>query len=217
MADSLVDRHDDDWKAPDIFGALSRDKYRCAPHHRSLASYARHDYAKVPSGLALTGTEHVIDAGGGLGTLSVAILENYPKARVTLLDRSEVIELTHAQFGDYPRLTLRRANLFEPWGVRADAVLLARVLHDWDDADAVRILQRARAALPKGGRIFVVEMLLNEDNEAGSLCDLHLLMATGGRERTQAGYRQLLEHAGFALVKEKRLTSLTSILEGAAK
>lgn len=49
-------------------------------------------------------------------------------------------------------LDWRPADLFEPWGLEADAVLLSRVLHDWDDAAASRILARTRDALPPGGR-----------------------------------------------------------------
>jgi trans-aconitate methyltransferase len=210
-------RQDGSWTPPDIFSDLAADKDRYIPHHRSLASYARHDYIEVPAGLELSGMEHVIDVGGGLGTLSVAILNHYPKAQVTLLDRPEVIELARAQLVNTPGLTLLAANFFEPWKVQADAVVLTRVLHDWCNEDAIRILQRARGALQKGGKLFVVEMLRSEHNDAGSLCDLHLLMATGGQERTRNEYRKLFEQAGFALAKVKAQASLTSILVGEAQ
>jgi hypothetical protein len=210
-------RRDGGWTAPDIFGELAADKALYTPHHRSLASYACHDYTEVPAGLELSGTEHVIDAGGGLGTLSVAILDHYPKAKVTLLDRPEVIELTRAQVVNMPGLRLFAANFLEPWNIQADAVVLARVLHDWDDGDAIRILQRAHAAVKKGGKLFVVEMLLHKENDAGRLCDLHLLMVTGGRERTGEEYGELFEQAGFALIEVKPTASLTSILIGVAK
>ena len=68
--------------------------------------------------------------------------------------------------------------------LKADAVVMARVLHDWDDSKAIQLLRHAHSALPKGGKLFVVEMLLSEDSMMGSLCDLHLLMVTGGAERT---------------------------------
>lgn len=38
------------------------------------------------------------------------------------------------------------------------------------------ILRHAREAIPAGGRLFIVEMVLPEAGFAGSLCDLHLLM-----------------------------------------
>ena len=72
-------------------------------------------------------------------------------------------------------------------------MILARVLHDWDDASALRLLRtRTRRALPPEGRVFVIEMALPEDRTAGGLCDLHLLAVTGGRERTASEYAALL-------------------------
>jgi len=48
-------------------------------------------------------------------------------------------------------------------------VVLARVLHDWPDEDAVRILARAREAMPTGGTLYVVEMVL-DDITGGGAC-----------------------------------------------
>jgi hypothetical protein len=104
-----------------------------------------------------------------------------------------------------------------PWGVTGDAVVLARVLHDWDDGRAATILSQARAALPEGGRVFVVEMVLSEDGASGGLCDLHLLMSTGGRERTVSEYRALLGQCGFELRQVRLLPALPSVIVGVAR
>jgi hypothetical protein len=108
-------------------------------------------------------------------------------------------------------------DLFKPWGVEADGVILSRVLHDWNDADAIQILRHARASLSAGGRLFVVEMLLPEEGGSGGLCDLHLLMATGGEERTASQYQKLLEASGFEFLQVKNLAALPSVLVGIAK
>ena len=39
----------------------------------------------------------------------------------------------------------------------ADAYVLKKVLHDWSDEDAVRILTNCRRAMAPGGRVLVVE------------------------------------------------------------
>lgn len=41
-----------------------------------------------------------------------------------------------------------------------DVVLLKSVLHDWNDDDAVRILQRARDALAPDSRVLVIERVM---------------------------------------------------------
>jgi hypothetical protein len=78
--------------------------------------------------------------------------------------------------------------MFAPWPARADAIVLARALHDWPDDQAVQILRRAREALAPGGRVYVVELVRAEQGFGGALLDLHMLAVTGGRERTGKEY-----------------------------
>ena len=209
-------RSEVDWQAPDIFGEVAADPARVASHHRMLMSYALHDYGPVPAALDLRGDERVIDAGGGLGALAGLLVEAYPDLRVTVLDRPEVIgQAARRRLGD--RVTLQPADIFEPWRIEGDVVTMARVLHDWDDARALRLLHRARRALPASGRLFVVEMVLAENGAAGGLCDLHLLVATGGRERTAVEYAALLGQAGFDFGGVRRTATPPSIVEGVAR
>ena len=203
--------------APDVFAEVSRDEQRCESHHRMLRSYARHDYLALPGILGLQGCEHLIDAGGGLGVLAKFLLDAHSKLQVTVLDRPEVVAQGLREQGEREGLTWYAADLFEPWGIEADAVVLARVLHDWADAKASRILQNARMALPCGGRVYIVEMLIPKNGVAGALCDLHLLMATGGQERTTGEYEHLLNEADFALREIRTLESLVSVLVGVAQ
>ena len=209
-------RGEEGWQPPDIFGEVAADPGRTASHHRMLAGYALHDYGQVPDALDLRGAERVIDAGGGLGALAGLLVEAHPKLRVTVLDRPEVVERAMcAPRSD--RVSFREGDLFERWNTEGDVVILARVLHDWDDASALRLLRHARRALPSGGRLFVIEMVLPDASAAGGLCDLHLLAVTGGRERTASEYTALLGCAGFDHGGLRRLPGLTSIVVGVRK
>ena len=83
---------------------------------------------------------------------------------------------------------------------RADAYLLSRVLHDWADEDARRLLAACRSAMTPASRLLVVEALLPEhaaDQPAVIRMDLHMLVLLGARERTEAQYRGLLAETGF--------------------
>ena len=44
-----------------------------------------------------------------------------------------------------------------------DLYLLKFVPHNWDDEECVRILSTIRAAMPAGTRLFVVEMVADDD------------------------------------------------------
>jgi ubiquinone/menaquinone biosynthesis C-methylase UbiE len=200
------------WRAPDIFADVARDRMRLQGHHRMLRSYARHDYALIPEALGLQGDERVVDAGGGFGALAMNILSAHPDVHVTVLDKPEVVKQAQNEMGSVPGLSWLHGNLFEPWNVRSDVVTLARVLHDWDDENAAKILSHARAALAPGGRLFIIEMLISDNSVSGSLCDLHLLMATGGRERSQEAFEKLLTAAGFRLIDVRRVAALPVVL-----
>ena len=205
------------WRARNIFEEVATDANRILSHHRMLQSYARHDYGSVPSALGLRGDEVVIDAGGGLGVLTELLCSQYPHLRVILLERPEVAGFVSILTSLKDRIVIRQGDFFKPWGVKADAVILARILHDWDDALAEQILRNARKALLPGGRVFIVEMVLSEDRIAGSLCDLHVLMASGGQERTISEYAALMRNVGFEFKELRRLPALPSVIVGVAK
>jgi len=203
-------------RAPaDVFEEVASDPARVAGHQRMLRSYARHDYGAVPAALALRGDETVIDAGGGVGVLAELLARRYPRLRVVLLERPEVIRLLALADDVAERIMPRHADLFRPWAVTADAVVLSRVLHDWEDDAAGRILRNARATLGPGGRLFAVEMLA-ETGAAGGLCDLHLLAVTGGKERTAEQFAKLFEDNGFRFKETRRLPALPSLIVGEA-
>ena len=81
----------------------------------------------------------------------------------------------------------------------ADAYVLKFVLHDWSDAECVRILANARRAVTGAGRVFVAELVVPGPDEPhfAKLFDIHMMVRTSGRERTSAEYAELLLAAGW--------------------
>ena len=200
-----------DWYPPDIFDEVGSSAERSVAHNRMLRSYARHDYKAIAARLPLPHAGVIVDAGGGLGVLAGLIAQQRPGASVTVLERPEVIE----QLPVDRCFAALSADLFAPWPITADAILLTRVLHDWDDDQALALLHRAREALDPGGQLVIVELLLDDEHPAGGLCDLHLRAVTGGRERTLAQFDALLRRAGLRLAQHERLSPLLHILTAA--
>jgi len=184
------------WSPPDPFAEAAGDPIRLERAARMLSSYARHDYAPLIHLLPVSPGMHVVDAGGGEGELASALTSLHPGLRVSILERPEIVARVRSN-PDPNQGEGIAGNLFSTWSVNADLVLLSRVLHDWDDDDALRILSNARAALNPGGQLALIELLLDERSFGGSLCDMHLLAICGGRERTFERYAALLAEAGF--------------------
>jgi len=84
----------------------------------------------------------------------------------------------------------------------ADVYVLAQILHDWDDEQALAILRNCRRSIMPGGRVLLLEQVM-PDGDAPSyakLLDLIMLVLLGGKERTQTEWRELLGAGGFELV-----------------
>jgi hypothetical protein len=101
---------------------------------------------------------------------------------------------------------------------QADIYLLKHILHDWNDGEAVRILERCRQAMRPGGRVIVIEALLGEMGEPGiaPLNDLNMMVLLTGRERTLSEYRALLKQAGLRLSKSTPIRSPLAVIEAVA-
>ncbi len=200
-----------------FFVRLAQQPDELAASHRMFAAYARHDYAALPAIWDFSIHDAILDAGGGTGELAFALLRANPSMKATVLDRPEV-ETRFDPPGDVgDRCRFVVGDIFREWPAQCDAVILARVLHDWPDDDARRILERAREAMPGGGGLYVVEMILDdaagdEASGAGGLLDLNMLVMTGGRERTASQFRQLLSDAGFRLLEIRPTGTVNALL-----
>ena len=189
------------WR-PDVFGAVADDPARRDGHRRMLRS-ALEDYAPLVDELPIRAGDIVLDVGGGSGALA-AMVEERTSTPVT------VLELPGVPVAGGLRSV--EVDFFEPWPMRADVVLLGRVLHDWDDGDAKRILTQCREALHPGGRLCVLEMIRPSTGPGGSLCDLHLLAVTGGKERTLEAWTALLDGGGFTVKRVVDGSGIVSLL-----
>lgn len=162
--------------------------------------------------------KEVVDLGGAHGTLLSAILRAYPQMKGVLFDLPHVVEAArpHVSAANVTsRCKLVAGSFFESIPAGADAYILSTILHDWDDEHAVAILKQCRKAIAPTARLLVVEMVIEDGNDPffGKWLDLHVLVMHGGRDRTEAEYRQLFETSGFQLRRTIRTNSLRSILE----
>lgn len=160
----------------------------------------------------------VVDVGGGYGTLLAAILRRHQQTRGILFDLPHVVadaEGPLAKAGVADRCTRIGGDFFAAVPAGGDAYVLAQILHDWDDERGVAILKQCRRAMPPHAKLLVVELVLPPGQEAffGKWLDLHMLVVTGGRERTAAEYEALFRPAGLAVASVIPTTPGPSIVE----
>jgi demethylspheroidene O-methyltransferase len=82
---------------------------------------------------------------------------------------------------------------------------LVRVLLDHDDLSVLRLLQRVRAALPKGGVLLIAEALAGAkgaETVGDAYFSFYLLAMGKGRARRASELHQMLQTAGFRKSRE---------------
>jgi hypothetical protein len=146
----------------------------------------------------------IADIGGGTGTLLAAILQAHPTVEAILAEQPHVLREAPPVLvaaGVAERVRLVECDFFAVVPPGADAYLMLRVLHDWGDEDAVRILRRVREAMAPSARLLVVDGVVGEPNEdpLTKFLDLMMLVSAGGRERTAREWSALFGAAGFRL------------------
>ncbi len=167
----------------------------------------------------LSGVATLADVGGGLGTNLTAALGRYPAMRGLLFDQPHVVERARPRLkaaGVAGRCAVEGGDFFKAAPRGADAYVLGHIIHDWDDAKAGLILDNLRRAMPAGAKLLLVEYVLPEGDGAsfGKLFDLHMMVAIGGLERTEAEYRRLFAAHGFRLTRVVPTAGDISVVEG---
>jgi len=97
----------------------------------------------------------------------------------------------------------RRGDFFASVPPRGDAYVLAQIIHDWPEEEALTILSTCHRAMAPGARLWVIEQVIEpgEDSVGFMLFDLNMLLFFGGQECTEEEYRNLLEAAGFGEIR----------------
>ncbi len=194
------------------FTALSQNKILLNTYQSALSGYALNDYKPVLALEVWQNHRCILDAGGGNGILLSLLLKEYQHLEGILLELPEVVRQIPKEKALLDRIQYKGGDFFKPWHVKADAIILSRVLHDWPDDLAVKLLNQARSALLPGGKIYILEMILDQDSPKGGLLDLNMFVMTGGCERTLEDWQRLLAEANLSLSQIIELSTIVSVL-----
>lgn len=111
----------------------------------------------------------VVDVGGSLGSVCVAIAEENPTLRFVVQDRPEVVKIGRQGCNNLPspiaeRITFMAHDFFEEQPIQADIYLFRYIFHNWSDSHVIKILRQLIPSLKLGARVVINETLLPEPN-----------------------------------------------------
>jgi SAM-dependent methyltransferase len=174
---------------------------------RTMAGLGVEIAAQTVSAYDFSRFGRVVDVGGGQGTLIAALLKTNPRVTGVLFDLSAVVAGARSRMeaqGLLDRCELVAGDFFEAVPPGGDAYLLKWIIHDWDDERSTRVLRNCREAMAEQSRLLLIETVLPDriaSEPAGAGLDVHMLVLTGGHERTESEYRALLASCGFQLTR----------------
>jgi SAM-dependent methyltransferase len=171
--------------------------------------------------LGLTDAEPwLIDVGGGAALFSRALLVQNAKARATQLDWPHINQIAKAEIdsagvsarfdtidGDFKTTVLPAAKY--------DVAVLSNIVHQESEASALALMKGLREGLKPGGRLVVVEFLV-EDGRVGPAMPLMFNLAmlvntSGGRSYEKSHLARLFREAGFAEPELKRIGPVSTV------
>lgn len=160
----------------------------------------------------------VVDVGGGRGDMLASVLAANPSMNGILFDlpqgAAEAQSLLRAK-GVENRCQIKTGSFFDSIPSGGDVYMLSRILHDWHDEKAAVILANCRKSIKPGGTLLIRENVLPEQDadEKATQLDLIMLAVTGGEERTESEWKNLLKSAQFRVKRFHRKKGELDLIE----
>lgn len=204
-----------------LWESLQRNPEDASIFNDSMTRAAAETNEAILASYDFSGVKKIVDVGGGHGALISSLLLEYPEMEGILFDTPSVIEGARSCIdaaGLAARCEAVAGDFFTGVPAGADAYILKWIIHDWNDERALAILKNCRRAMADDARLLIMEMVIPPGNEPhfGKFVDLNMLVITGGRERSEEEFRELLNASGFRLARIIPTNCPISIIEAVA-
>jgi tRNA A58 N-methylase Trm61 len=203
-----------------IFQYLSQRPESAAVFNQAMTEYTAEESTAVMNAYDFSKFNKIVDVGGGQGSFLQAILKANDKPKAVLFDLPQGIKgakahLETAKLVD--RCEVIGGDFFESIPSGGDAYIFKNIIVNWDDEQTVAILKNCHNAMVDNGKLLIIEVSVTLSKNVPSfskLFDLHMMVMTGGRGRTEKEFQTLFAAAGFKLTNIISTESTVSIIEG---
>jgi len=203
----------------DVFATLYADAERMRGFLAAMTGLSLDSARAIAAKFPWKKYQNFVDVGGAQGcvTVQVALAHKHLKGAVfDLPPVGPVCEDYVRSFRLETRLQFHAGDFFRDPLPEADVLIMGHILHDWNLQEKQLLLQKAYAALPKGGALVVYDAMIDDArsrNVVGLLMSLNMLIETpGGFDYTPADCRGWMKATGFRRTSVVPLTETESMV-----
>jgi ubiquinone/menaquinone biosynthesis C-methylase UbiE len=194
---------------PTLYKRLTHNPELEAIFHKAMAAFTLRSINDLVEREEFATVRHLLDIGGGDSTTTARLLQRYPNLRSTVFDQPSVSQLAHDKEAQnyLDRIDLHTGDFFaDPFPEGPDAVLFSHVLGIFSAEEIRTLLQKAYDILPSGGRVFIYDYnVTNEETTGiyGARLGLYFnILASGtGMAYPAEDFEGWLTNVGFGDVK----------------
>ncbi len=200
-----------------IFEYFNYHKEKGRIFNNAMKAYS-FDYEDLINLYDFSDTKIIMDVGGGSGSLLEKILsQNSQIKKGILFELSSTIE--NAKKTNFKKLIREKiefisGNFFNELAIRADTIIISRILHDRDDGKCTKILTNIHRALEENGKLIILEIVVpdNPKYDIGVTLNFNLLVNVGGKEKNILEFETLLQKVGFKIISLKNGKRVISLI-----
>ncbi len=160
----------------------------------------------------------LIDIGGGTGSFLRQIRRRHPRLAMTLFELPGTAAYARTRFSPDEAAAIAIVDgdmLKDPLPPGFDVALLAHILHGFQEGQGMNVLARVHTALPRGGRLLIVDFFLNPERTGPVMATLmsgEFLAHANGRLYSAAEVSEWLKAGGWTVVGHQPLAGPVSLL-----
>ena len=164
-----------------------------------MSDYSQYEDQEIVKAFDFSIYKTIVDVGGNQGSLSAEILKSFPNSQIILFDLPGTVKnpkyLTASSTfkGHYQAVG---GNFFDYIPSGGDLYILKRVLHNWNDEDALKILKNCTKNLTPVGCILIIDLVeepLSVTTSASPFLDFDISAYYGESEQI---FRRIVNRLG---------------------
>lgn len=188
----------------------------------SMANRIAANNSAVLTSYPFSTIDKLVDVGGGNGSFIISLLQANPQMKGVLFDMPHVAEDAKkriSEVGLEGRCEVIGGDIFASIPGEGSAYVLSGIINSFNDDRAITILKNCHRAMTQKAKILLVDRVLPDRTDLSSKAqaaivnNLHMMVTTGGRERSPGELRILSRAAGFEMINIIPTQSVMSVIE----